>query len=101
VRECKVALSDAVYDVLLRRRQLIQLNADVLLLPETYDAAIAQVRSEIEKSGSITAAQVRDLFSTTRKYALALLEYLDAAGVTRREGDARVLTSPRSESASA
>jgi selenocysteine-specific elongation factor len=101
VRECKATLGDAVYDVLLRRRLLIQLNADVLLLPETYDAAVAQVRSEIEKSGSITAAQVRDLFSTTRKYALALLEFLDAAGVTRREGDARVLTSPRSESASA
>jgi len=92
VRECRAALGDAVYDVLLRRRRIVQLNADVLLLPETYDDAVARIRAEIEKSGSITAAQVRDLFGTTRKYALALLEHLDAVGVTRRAGDARVLT---------
>ena len=29
--------------------------------------------------------------SISRKYALALLEYFDATGLTRREGDARVL----------
>jgi len=34
---------------------------------------------------------VRDLFDTSRKYALAFLEYLDAKGVTRRVGDERVL----------
>ena len=39
-------------------------------------------------------AQVRDLFDTSRKYALALLEYLDTARVTRRVGDARVLRKP-------
>jgi hypothetical protein len=30
--------------------------------------------------------------STSRKYAQAWLEYADEAGVTRRVGDARVLT---------
>ena len=100
VRDCKAALGDAVYEVLLRRRRLVQLNDDVVLLPATYDDAVVRVRAEIEKGGSITAAQVRDLFATTRKYALALLEHLDAAGMTKRAGDVRMLISPRSESAS-
>jgi selenocysteine-specific elongation factor len=91
VRDCKSALGEAVYDVLLRRRRLVQLSDDVVLLADTYDAAVGRVRAEIEKGGSITAAQVRDLFGTTRKYALALLEHLDVIGVTRRTGDARVL----------
>jgi selenocysteine-specific elongation factor len=39
----------------------------------------------------MTVAQVRDEFTTSRKYALALMEYLDNQKVTRRVGDERVL----------
>jgi selenocysteine-specific elongation factor len=35
--------------------------------------------------------QVRDGFNTSRKYALALLEYLDDQRITKRVGDERVL----------
>jgi selenocysteine-specific elongation factor len=38
----------------------------------------------------LTVAQVRDALGTTRKHALPVLAYLDAAGVTRRRGDLRV-----------
>jgi hypothetical protein len=31
------------------------------------------------------------MFSTSRKYALALMEYLDTQGITKRVGDERVL----------
>jgi len=47
----------------------------------------------IRTQGEITAAQVRDHFQTSRKYVLALLEYLDAQGITERVGDARRLKS--------
>ena len=39
--------------------------------------------------GGISAAVLRDRFSTSRKYAVSLLEYLDSLGITRREGDSR------------
>ena len=45
----------------------------------------------IEHEGSITLAQARDMFGTSRKYAQALLEHLDEIGVTKRVGDERVL----------
>ena len=38
-----------------------------------------------------TAAQLRDALGVSRKYAIPLLEYFDAQGLTRREGDVRVL----------
>jgi selenocysteine-specific elongation factor len=38
----------------------------------------------------VTVAQVREALGTTRKYALPLLNRLDADGVTRRRGDFRV-----------
>lgn len=37
-----------------------------------------------------TASQLREAFGTSRKYALPLLNLLDAGGVTRRRGDLRI-----------
>jgi len=52
---------------------------------------VRRVREHIQKEGSITLAQARDLLQTSRKYAQGLLEHLDERGVTRRVGDERVL----------
>ena len=91
VKECRAAVGDAVFDVLLRRGVLTQVSPDVALLRETYEQAIQQVKDIILREGQITVAGFRDAFGTTRKYALALLEHLDQIGVTRREGEGRVL----------
>jgi selenocysteine-specific elongation factor len=45
----------------------------------------------IDKKGSMKLADFRDKANTTRKYAQALLELLDAFGYTRRNDDVRVL----------
>ncbi len=76
---------------LVEQGRLVQLSSDVLLLSETYRAMTQRVRQSLEQHGKITVAEVRDLFGTSRKYALALMEYLDAQGVTRRVGDERQL----------
>jgi len=47
----------------------------------------------------MTVAQVRDRFNTSRKYALAIMEYLDDRKITRRVGDERVLRLARPISA--
>ena len=39
----------------------------------------------------MTVAAAREIFGTSRKYVLPLLEYLDQQRVTRRVGDERVL----------
>jgi selenocysteine-specific elongation factor len=65
--------------------------------------ALAAVRehivAKIEREGSITLAQARDLLRTSRKYAQAYLEHLDAEHVTLRRGDERVLRRRRSADA--
>jgi selenocysteine-specific elongation factor len=71
--------------------RLVRLGPDVLLLPETYDELLAWVKRTIADRGSVNVAQVRDAFDTSRKYALALLEYLDDQRITKRVGDERVL----------
>jgi selenocysteine-specific elongation factor len=91
VKDARAAAGDPVYDVLIRTRQLVQCGPDVIFTAGAYDAAVSAIRELIARDGQVTAAQVRDAFSTTRKYALGLLEHLDAIGVTKRVGDARVL----------
>jgi len=62
--------------------------------PGAQIAAIrTQLESAIEQRGGISVAQFRTLTGTSRKYAVPLLEYFDATGVTLRDGDLRVLRS--------
>jgi selenocysteine-specific elongation factor len=52
---------------------------------------VAEIVRTIRQNSHISLAEVRDLFDTSRKYAQALLEHLDASGVTVRAGDFRKL----------
>jgi selenocysteine-specific elongation factor len=52
-----------------------------------------RVREIVGAEGQVTLARLRDDLDTSRKYAQALLEHLDARRVTRRrEDDSRVLS---------
>ncbi len=55
---------------------------------------LAEIQREtlrlIEENGSLTLAQFRDHFGSSRKYAQAVLEYFDQQRITRRVGDTRV-----------
>jgi selenocysteine-specific elongation factor len=71
--------------------QIAGVGGDVYFARAAYDELLAWVRDHIAAHGSLTVAQLRDRFDTSRKYALALLEHLDERKITRRVGDARVL----------
>ena len=62
-----------------------------LFLPAAYQEMVERVIAEIRAKGATNVASVRDTFSTSRRYAIALLEHLDETRVTRRQGDDRVL----------
>ncbi len=66
-------------------------GAGVVFDPAVFREMVAKVTAHIEANGSISLAEVRDLFGNSRKYAQAFLEHLDATKVTRRVGDTRVL----------
>jgi selenocysteine-specific elongation factor len=70
--------------------EIVQVQGDVILSREVYDEMVAVLLSLIDQNGQVTAAELRDRFNTTRKYAIGLLEHLDSIGITKRSGDARV-----------
>jgi selenocysteine-specific elongation factor len=63
-----------------------------------YEVASDVLVRECRAAGRITLGRFRDLLGTGRRDAQLLLERLDADGVTRREGDARVLRRAARES---
>jgi selenocysteine-specific elongation factor len=91
VKVCQSEVGADIYEALIDLGQLIPVAPDVVFRRQDYDHMIADVHSLLAQNGTITAAQVRDHFNTSRRYALAFLEHLDAIGVTLREGDVRRL----------
>jgi selenocysteine-specific elongation factor len=91
VKESTAAVGPEVLEVLIARGDLVQVSDEVLFLAKAYEEMVAGIRERIQREGSISLAQLRDMFGTSRKYAQALLEHLDSEGITRREGDVRVL----------
>jgi selenocysteine-specific elongation factor len=64
---------------------------DFFLTAAQAQEARTRVRQKIESDGPITVADIRNLLSTSRKYAVPLCEWLDSTGATRRMGDVRIL----------
>jgi selenocysteine-specific elongation factor len=91
IKECQTEAGEEIVNALVELNELTAVSSDVVFRKQDYDSMVAQVRAAIQKNGQITLAEVRDLFNTSRKYAQALLEHLDAIGVTMRDGDARKL----------
>jgi selenocysteine-specific elongation factor len=76
--------------LLVERHQAVKLNDNVAISKKAYDEMLERVLAYLKDNGKITLAEVRDMFQTSRKYAQALLEYLDGEKITRRVGDERV-----------
>jgi selenocysteine-specific elongation factor len=91
VNDVENALGTEVVNALIEQGMLERVAPNVLFTPQTAATMQAWVIDEIKRNGQITAAELRDQFDTSRKYAIAFLEYLDAKRITKRVGDARVL----------
>lgn len=91
VPEVEAAIGSEALNALVAQEKLVRLNDAVLLSPEAFRAMSDWVVATIREQGQVTAAEVRDRFDTSRKYVIALLEYLDDQRITKRIGDARVL----------
>ena len=73
------------------RGRLVRLGDGWAVSPAAYERARSLVLEECRPQGQITLARFRDLAGCGRRDAQLLLERLDADGVTRRVGEARVL----------
>ena len=78
--------------LLVKRGEAVELGGSLFAARGAAEAVLERIKTICREEGDITLAGLRDSLSTSRKFAQAWLEYSDAAGVTSRTGDVRVLT---------
>jgi selenocysteine-specific elongation factor len=76
---------------LAERGDVVRIGTEAVFLPEAVTRFARAVVDELAASGSITVARARDLSGSSRKHVLPLLQFLDDRGLTRRQGDDRIL----------
>jgi selenocysteine-specific elongation factor len=64
---------------------------DVVFTRGSVEEAMATIKDAIEREGPLPTSAIREILGTSRKYAIPLLEFLDAKSFTRRDGDRRAL----------
>ena len=84
-------MDDEVLNLLDEQGKVVRVSETVVYSAEAYEQMVEIVSEYIRENGEISVANVRDVLGTSRKYALALMDYLDHKRITRRVGDARVL----------
>ena len=85
----KAQILDGVTRYLMEQRKLVRLPSGLIVAA----AAIEKLKEELLGGGEewrqFTVARVKDRFDLSRKWAIPLLEHLDAVNFTRRVGDER------------
>jgi selenocysteine-specific elongation factor len=91
----KLALTPSLFkhilDSLIRDGKIVRLGAKVTYHRDALDGAREAALGLIARHGSVTIAEIRDKLNLSRKYAQAILEYLDKTGLTKRVEDKHVL----------
>jgi selenocysteine-specific elongation factor len=87
----ETTIEPELLNILIGQRKVVKVADNVVFTADAYDQMTRKIIDHIKTQGQITVAEVRDMMQASRKYALALLEYLDNQKITRRVGDGRVL----------
>ena len=76
---------------LVEQGKVVRVGDSVVFTAAAYREMTGRIVQRLQEQGSITVADARTLFNTSRKYILPLLERMDQEQITRRSGDERVL----------
>ena len=85
------AATDRLLDHLCDGGRLVRLNKNVVLSSDALRRAQDMVVASIKEKGSLDSADFKHHIESSRKYALAILDYLDTRKVTVRVGNDRKL----------
>jgi len=91
LRDLGAAHGVALVTALVEAGDLVKFSSEFALTRERYEETLRSVGDSIRAEGALTTSRLREILGTSRKYAIPLLEHLDATGFTKRRGDVREL----------
>lgn len=80
-----------ILELAIRLKKLVKVSEELYYHHEVLNDIKSRLVEHLGKHDSISAAQFRDLFGFSRKFAVPLLEYFDTIKLTVRVGDKRTL----------
>ncbi len=80
-----------VFKLMVDEDILVKVKEDIVYHTNTMEECKNKLVNYLEENETIQIADFRDLIGTSRKFALAILEYFDEQRVTKRRGDNRML----------
>ncbi len=86
-----LSIDQEILNFLADQGKIAKVSETVVFSATAYQEMVDKIVLYIKDHQEITVANVRDLFGTSRKYAMALMNHLDQEKITRRVGDARIL----------
>lgn len=84
-----------VFNSLISDGELIKVDQDTVFSSEAIKEAKDMLVNFIKENKSIQLGELRDLLGTSRKYAMAILDYFDQNKITKRVEDKRILYSSK------
>ncbi|MDE0719104.1 MAG: selenocysteine-specific translation elongation factor [Dehalococcoidia bacterium] len=84
-------VSPELLSVLIDQGKVVRVADGVIFAASAYKEMTDRIVEHLKDQGSITVADARTMFDSSRKYILPLMEHLDQQQITRRNGDERVL----------
>ncbi len=85
-------LARKVLGGLAAEQRVVRVTSDLYFSVDAIHSARDALTAALSAApAGLTAAELRDVLGVSRKHAIPLLEYFDAQGLTRRDGDLRVL----------
>jgi selenocysteine-specific elongation factor len=83
---------DDILSVLLIQKEIVRLEEGIFMHQRRLDEAKKRAVDYLRQNREITVSHFKELVdNTSRKFAVPLMQYFDAAGITERQGDVRVL----------
>ncbi|MQG38737.1 MAG: selenocysteine-specific translation elongation factor [SAR202 cluster bacterium] len=86
-----IKIDDDILVLLENQNRVVRISESIIYHYDVYCEMVQRIKNHLELCEEISVGEVRDMFKASRKYALALMEYLDAQHFTKRIGDKRVL----------
>ncbi|MBQ3147690.1 MAG: SelB C-terminal domain-containing protein, partial [Oscillospiraceae bacterium] len=81
-----------VLESLISGGELVMLSPQLVIHSSVYERILSVTKAWFAKHEILSLSEFRDLLDTSRKYALAMLEYYDRNKLTKKEGDVRKAT---------
>ena len=92
-RELRLPLNQfrKILGTLIKQGRLVRLDPKVTYHRDAFEKARASVLEYLRLRRTITISETKDILRVSRKYACAVLEFLDKSQITRRNGDVHMI----------